>query len=158
GRSRDNDLAAAVATLRTKVDDPIRRLDYIHIMLDHKHGAAGIDQLAEGGQQLADIVKVKAGGWFVKDIERPFAGACLLAPLFLFSSLCFALKSPRTPRGYKMRRQLHALSFTPAQRGGRLSQPQIAEADFLEHAQFVRDLGDAAEKLQSLAHRQVQDF
>src|SRR3954467_15393956 len=35
---------AILAAIRTKVDDPVRRLDHIQIMLDHEHRVAQLNQ------------------------------------------------------------------------------------------------------------------
>ena len=58
--------------------------------------------------------------------------------------------------GLQVRGQFHALRFAAGERGRRLAQPQVAEADFVEHAQFLGDLGDVGEELQGLADGQVQ--
>src|SRR5277367_4910218 len=54
--------------------------------------------------------------------------------------------------------QLHALRFTSGERGCRLSQPQITEPNFIEHAEFLREPRSLGEELERLANREVQDF
>jgi hypothetical protein len=44
-------------------------------VLDHDHGIAEIGQAVQDVQQLFDIVKMKAGGRFVEDIEISSPGA-----------------------------------------------------------------------------------
>ena len=64
----------------------------------------------------------------------------------------------RTSSGLKVRGQLHALRFASGERGGRLAEAQVAEADFVEHAQFFREPGNVGEKPERFAHGEVQDF
>jgi len=50
GRAGRHDLPALVATLRPQVDDPVRGLDDLQVVLDHDHGVALLDQrLRDGG-------------------------------------------------------------------------------------------------------------
>ena len=39
-RSLGNDMSAAVTAFGTEIDDVIRKLDNVQIMLDHHHGVA----------------------------------------------------------------------------------------------------------------------
>src|SRR5262249_6655696 len=103
-----------------------------------------------------DGVKVEAGGGFVKNVERALARAGALALLLLFRRS--RIKAGSAARRHEMSRQLHALGFAAAQRGGGLSQAQVAQADFFQHAQLVSDLGMAGEKLQRLAHSEIQNL
>src|SRR5205085_2238810 len=65
-----DDLTATVATLRTKIDDPIRSLDDFEVMLDHHHGVTLIDQLVQHLEQFCDVVKMQPRGRLIKNIER----------------------------------------------------------------------------------------
>src|SRR4029077_13471011 len=118
--------------------------------------STGVDELAESGEKLANVVKVEAGGGLVEDIERALASAGLFALLFFFRR--GGIKALRASGRDKMRGQLHALGFAAAERGGGLSQPQVAQAQFFQHAQLVSDLGMPGEKLQRLTHSEVQDL
>ena len=51
-----------------KVDHPIRGLDDVEIVLDHDHGVAGVDQVVEHLEELADVLEVEAGGGLVEDV------------------------------------------------------------------------------------------
>ena len=61
-----DDLAARVAAFRAEVDDPVGGADHVEVVLDHDQRMAGVDQPAEGLQQLRDVVEVQAGGGFVE--------------------------------------------------------------------------------------------
>src|SRR5437588_121242 len=74
--SGTDEFAAAGTAFGTKVDDPIRCLDNIKIVLNHQHRVAGVREAVEYLQQLLDIVEVQAGGRLIEDVQRP-AGAAL---------------------------------------------------------------------------------
>src|SRR6185437_6139878 len=118
------------------------RLDDVEIVLNDQHRAAGFDQPSKGGQQLADIVEVQPGGGFVENVESAVA------------PLCFLRQAQAVAR-LQVCRQLHALRFAPGKGGGRLSQAQVAESNFLQNPQLLRDLGHRGEELQGFAHGQV---
>ena len=75
GRAFRNNQAAAITAFRAKIDDPVRRLDDIHIMFNHNHCIAGVDQFLQHFQQFGDIVKMQAGCRLIKDIDGPACGA-----------------------------------------------------------------------------------
>src|ERR1700733_7097297 len=89
-----HDRSTGVAALWTHVDDPVGRFDHIQVVLDDQQGAPAIDQLAEGMEELADVVEVKTGGGLVQNVE------CARAARFT---------AGRTDRG-EVRCQLDALS------------------------------------------------
>ena len=89
---------------------------------------------------------MQAGGRLVEDVEHARLALVLLA----------ARLADVAQLGLQVRRQLHALRLAAGERGRRLPQPQIAQADFLQHAQLLHDLGHAGEEVQRLLHRQVQ--
>jgi hypothetical protein len=94
-------------------------------VLDDDQRAAAVDQLAEGGQQLGDIVEVQAGGGLVEDVEdaaglRGLGGGVGGAHLG------------------QVRGQLDALRLAAGERGGRLAQAQVAEADLVEHGELFQ--------------------
>ena len=102
-------------------------------MFDHDHRVAGIDEAVQDLQQLADVVEVQAGGWFVEQIQR-------LARLRLG----------------QFRGEFHALGFAAGQRRCRLAQREIIESNRGQHRQRAADLGDVIEQLQRLTDRHVQ--
>jgi len=63
-----DDLAAGVAAFGAEVDDPVGGLDDVEVVLDDEEGAAAVDELAEGGEELLHVVEVEAGGGLVEDV------------------------------------------------------------------------------------------
>src|SRR5262249_45722154 len=139
-----------------QIDDPVGRLDYIQVVLDDQHRAAGLDQLAEGSEQLAYIIKVQPGGGLIENIERALAGASFLALFPLFRRLRFLGKAALASGRNQMRRQLHALCLPSAQSSCRLSQAKITQSNLLEHAQLVRDLRLPGKELEGFADGEIQ--
>ena len=75
-RPGGDDAAARAPSLGSEVDDPIRRLHDVELMLDNQHGVALIHELVQDAEQQAYVLEVKTGSGFVQNVERP---AC--APL-----------------------------------------------------------------------------
>src|SRR5262249_47167358 len=69
-RPARHDGAAARAALGAEVDDPVRLLDDVEVVLDGDHRVAEVDQAVEDGDEAIDIGEVEAGGGFVEDVER----------------------------------------------------------------------------------------
>ncbi len=61
-----NDRAAGVAALGAEVDEPVGSADDVEVVLDHSERVSGGDQLAEGREQLRDVVEVKPRGRLVE--------------------------------------------------------------------------------------------
>ena len=100
-RSADgHHMPAAIAPLGTEVDDMVRRLDHVEVVLDHKQRVARLDQLAERGQELRNVIEVQPCRRLVEDIEQPLAA-----------------------EGDEMRRNLDPLRLAARERGGRLAEP-----------------------------------
>ena len=53
-------------------------------------------------------------------------------------------------RRLQMRCQLHALCFAAGERSRGLSQPQISQPDFVQHAQFLGNLRNLGKELAAL--------
>jgi hypothetical protein len=64
--SFSDNLPAAVPGIRAEIDQPIRRLDHVQVMLNDNDGVAGIDEAMKDFEQDADVVKVEPGGGFVE--------------------------------------------------------------------------------------------
>src|SRR6202043_650803 len=60
--ARGHDFPAERPALGPQIDHPVCRLDNVEIMLDHHDGSAAVEELAKGGQELLNIVKVQARG------------------------------------------------------------------------------------------------
>jgi len=67
GRAVRDDVTAFVPGIGSQVNDPIRALDDVKVVLDDQHRMAGIDETLKGFQQNADVVKMQAGGRFVEE-------------------------------------------------------------------------------------------
>src|SRR5258708_9173818 len=110
-RAGHNYLSATAAAFRAEIDDPVCNLDDIHIMFNAKHRAAGVNELAEGREQLTDVVKVEAGGGLVENIECALARSSALALLhFFWRSGIYDL---RAPVRYSMSRHLPEAPYHP---------------------------------------------
>ena len=103
GRALADDAAATVAALGTHVDDPVRHLDDVHVVLDDEDGVALVDELVEHAHQHLDVLEVEARGRLVEHVER-------LARVALG----------------QFGGQLHALRLASADGGGGLTEGQIA--------------------------------
>ncbi len=112
GRAARDEPAAAFAALRPEVEHPVRGLDHVEVVLDHDDAVPGVAQPVEHVEEKLDVVEVQAGGRLVQDIER----------------------SSGIPLG-ELQGELHALGFAPGERGRRLSEPDVAEADVDERLQ-----------------------
>src|ERR1700721_2011966 len=55
-----DDLASALSTFGSKVDDPVSGLDDVEVVLDDNERAAAVDEFAESGEELGDVVEVQA--------------------------------------------------------------------------------------------------
>ena len=67
GRAFKDDLAALVATFGTQVDDPVRRLDDLHIMFNDNDARSIGNQRVERLQQFVHIVEMQPRGRLVED-------------------------------------------------------------------------------------------
>src|SRR5579885_2919858 len=104
-RAGGDDLAAAVTAFRTEIDDPIRSLDDVKIVLDDDDGVAVVAQPVQHAEQLLDVVEVQAGGRLIENVER-VAGVAL----------------------GELPRELHALRLAAGERGGVLAELDVGQA------------------------------
>ena len=98
GRALRDDLAAAVAALRTHVDDPVGGLHDFEIVLDDDHRVALVDQLMQHVEQLRDVVEMQARGRLVEDVERA-PGRAARQFLGELDALRFAARQASSPAG-----------------------------------------------------------
>ena len=68
--TRRHDSPAAGASFWTQVDDPIGRLDYAQVVLDHEHRVVLIHQPVQHAEQPANIVAVQARRRLIEDVQR----------------------------------------------------------------------------------------
>ena len=64
---------AAFPAFGAEVDDVVRGLDHVEIVLDDEQRVARLEQFPEGGEQLRDVVEMQAGGRLIENIEQPSA-------------------------------------------------------------------------------------
>src|SRR6185369_14613005 len=76
GSSLADDPAAGLSTLRSQIDDVVRGLDHVQVVLDHDDGVAAFHQRVQDSQEFLDVLEVQARRGLVQDIEGP-AGAAL---------------------------------------------------------------------------------
>ena len=66
--TRDH-LTAAIARIRSKIDDPISELDDIEIVLDEHQRMAGINESIEHLSESANVFEVESSGRLIHDVE-----------------------------------------------------------------------------------------
>ena len=74
--SADNNRTATVAALRPEVDDPVRHLDDVQIVLNHDDRISGIRQALEHIHQTVHVCGVQTCGRLVQNIDG-LSGAVL---------------------------------------------------------------------------------
>src|ERR1700733_13592183 len=142
------DLAAAAAALRAHVDDPVGGFDHVEVVLDDEQGAAALDEFAECGKKLGDVVEVEAGGGLVEDVEGS-------APGFGCGVVCRARRD--AAGGGEVRGEFDTLGFAAGECRGRLAETDVAEADFVEDVELVDDLRMAGEVYKGFFDGHVED-
>ncbi len=106
GVPREDDFPTLVAAAGADVDDVVRRLDDVEIVLDDDHRITAVDQLLQHAEQLLDVVAMQPGRRLVQYVERLAGGA--LAELL---------------------GELDALRLAARERRRRLAEMDVAEAD-----------------------------
>src|ERR1051326_8293354 len=109
--TRRDDLSAAITSLGTEVDHPIRQLDDVEIVLDEHERMAGVDESLEHVRELSNVVEVQPGRGLVHHVEL----------------LARALARQR-----ELARNLEPLRLAARQRRRRLAESQIPPTDLLE--------------------------
>ena len=123
-RARRDHLAALVPALGPEVDQAVRHLDHVQVVLDHDDRVAGRHQPLEHLQQPLDVGEVQAGGRLVQDVHRP-PGRHLA----------------------QLGGELDPLGLAARQRRRRLPEPHVAQADVDERVDPAADLRDVGEEL-----------
>ena len=133
GRAGRHDPAAAGAPLGPEVDHPVGPLHHVEVVLHHEHGVARVHEPLEHGEQLPHVGHVEARRRLVEHVE------------------CLAGGPLR-----QLARELHALRLAAGERGGRLPEVEVVEADVAERLELPRDVGGIGEELAGFAdlHRE----
>ena len=141
-RSNCNDLPAFVARLRPQVDHPVGTFDHFEIVLDHDQRIPALHQSLKQPHQDGDIVEMQSSRRLVENEKT--SGRSIRVRRFV----------------RQMPDQLQPLRFAAGQGVERLPEPQITEAHFIEHIEFVAEfLGFAnlREKLDCFTYRHLED-
>ena len=109
GRAAGHDSPAPFAAIGADVDDPVGRLHDVEVVLDDEHRVAGVDEVVQHFQQQLDIGEVQAGRRFVEQVQRA-AGRFF----------------------HQLAGQLDALGFAAGERGRRLADLDVVEADVVQ--------------------------
>src|SRR5688572_27364688 len=124
---------ALVPALGPEVDDPVRGLDDIEVVLDHQHRVPAIHEAVQDVEQQSHVLEMQAGRRLVEDVQ----GAARVAPR-------------------KLRRELHALRFAAGQRRRALAEVDIAESHVVEGLQFLADAWLVLEERERVLDRHVE--
>src|ERR1700743_3395742 len=103
------------------------------MVFDDEHRVAERDETLQNVEQFAHVVKVKPGGWLIKNVKGA-AGLSL----------------------GQLTRELDALRFATRERRCGLTKLHITESDFDKRREFLLNLRNILEQLQRLARRHVQ--
>ena len=148
GSAAGHQRAAQASRAGTEIDDVIRALDGLGVVLHHKHGIAHVAQVGEGFQQAIVVARMQADRRLVKHVKHA------------------------AQLGADLRRQADALRFTAGERGGRAVEAEIvqpdggeklqAAANFIHHAarDLVLAIGEfpIAHRHQRARNRQPREF
>src|SRR5206468_9747582 len=110
-------------------------LDDVEVVLDDNHGVAVLDQPVQHLEQLLDVREVQPRRRLVEDIEG-------------------AAGRPARQLGG----ELHALRLAARERGGRLAETDVVQADVVERLKFRLDHRYRIEEGQRLMNSQVKDL
>ena len=127
-----------------EVDDPVGGADDVEVVLDHDERVAGGEQLAEGAQQLRDVVEVEAGGGLVEQEEGRGLRIERRAVAATFRRLG------------EMAGELQALRLAAGERRHRLAEAQVVEADVRERPQRRFHVAGAPEEGERFGHRHLE--
>src|SRR6202034_89210 len=132
-RALRDDAAAAFSAFGAEVDDPIRLLDHVEVVLDDEHRIAERNQTLQNVEKFAHVVEMQARCGLIQNVKCA-AGL----PLGKFAG------------------ELDALGFTAGKGRGRLTQLDIPETDFDQRRQLLLDLRNVFEQLESVAGGKIQ--
>jgi len=132
--ARGHDVPAGRAALGPEVDQPIRRLEDVKVVLDHDDGVTAGPEAEEDLEQSVDVGEVETGRRLVEE-EEGLAG-----------------------RGSgELERDLDPLGL-PARKGRRaLAELHVAETDVLQELEAMLDPSVIPEEVERLVDRHVED-
>ena len=140
-RAAAHHLAAGLAALGAQVDDPVGRAHHVEVVLDDHQRMAGVEQLAQRAHQLGDVVEVQPGGRLVEQEQ--------------LALLRRRLARARSRIGQEAG-QLEPLRLAARQRGHRLAQAHVVQADIDDRLQPRDHLAVGLEPVRRLGHGQLQ--
>ena len=132
-RALGDDAPAAGAALGAEVDDPVGRLDDLHVVLDHHHRVAALDQRCSAASSVSTSAKCS-----------PIVGSSNR------KSVCDLVVAAHR------RGELQALRLAARQRGQRLAEAQVAEADVEQRLQARGSPRTLAEEAHRVLGGQVE--
>src|SRR5688500_14127064 len=130
-----DDHAATNSAFGSEIDDPVRGLDDVEVVLDHQHGVPAIDEAVQHFEQQPNILEVQPRRGFVEDVEG----------------------TSRIPLR-ELGRELHALRLASRESGRALTEMDIAQSHVVQRFELLTDARLVLEERQRILHREIQDF
>src|SRR6185437_6048675 len=131
-----------LAALRAEIDDPIGGADHIEVVLDDEQRVSRGEELAERGEELGDVLEMQAGGGLVEEEELAFVSGA---------------REHRARLG-EMSRELQPLRLAARERGHRLPERHVLEANVGERCEAGGDFARVAEEIERLGDGHRQDI
>ena len=125
GRTATHDSPPRVPAFGTKIDNPVGGPDHVEIVFDDDNRMSLLDQIPQRPQQNLDVAEMQPGRRFIQQKQPHSLAAGEIAP-------------------GQMPRQFQTLGLSPAERGHRLPQRDIAQphcGQRLQPAQNIRVVG-----------------
>ena len=133
GCSGGDDLAPAVATLGSEIDDPVAALDHFEVVFDDHKRVSCVGESLKHGQQLPDVVEVEPSGRFIEDVKG-MSGRTAAEFAGEFDALCLAAGESRA----------------------RLSELHVVEADVVDAGEHSVDLRMGLEEIDRLFDGEIE--
>ena len=128
-----HDLSSLLAAFRPEIDDVVRTLDHLEVVLDDDHGVAVVYESLEHVKELLYIREMQPRRRFIQDEE-----------------------SPPFARSDKLLTQLDALSFPTGERGRGLSELHVPEPHIVHDLEHRSDAWNVLEVLERFLHVHVE--
>ncbi len=133
GGALSHDLPAGIASLGSKVDDPVGNLDNIQVVFNNHHSVTSIHQPLQDIDQLVDIGGMQTDRRLVQDIDGLPGGTL-----------------------GKFAGELYTLRFASGEGGCGLADPDIAQADILQGLKAVGHGWEGSKYLQGSVDGHIQ--